>query len=153
MHLGSWNFDRSPVNEKENLRSDCIFQNKVCCGKVQEERGSDREKVSFRVCSVAAKTIPTTIMLYQFMSLFSISYEIPATLTCFPRDKRKRLENRCRKRTCVIKHRTILYRKEARIITKRARELCFDFPFGRRGLRDSWFELFREIIALAHFWM
>ena len=51
------------------------------------------------------------------------------------------------------RHRTILYRKEARIITKRARELCFDFPFGRRGLRDSWFELFREIIALAHFWM
>ena len=24
---------------------------------------------------------------------------------------------------------------EARIITKRARELCFDFPFGRRGLQ------------------
>ena len=45
----------------------------------------------------------------------------------------------------------IIDRKEARIITKRARELCFDFPFGRRGLRDSWFELFREIIALAHF--
>ena len=52
-----------------------------------------------------------------------------------------------------LAHRTILYRKEARIITKRARALCFDFPFGRRGLRDSWFELFREIIALAHFWM
>ena len=34
-------------------------------------------------------------------------------------------------------HRTILYRKEVRFKTKRARELCFDFPFGRRGLRDS----------------
>ena len=105
MHLGSRNFDRSPVNEKENLPSDCIFQNKVCCGKVQKGRGSDREKVSFRVCSVATKTIPTIIMLYEFMSLFSISHEIPATLTCFPRDprdKRKRFENRCRIRTCVI---------------------------------------------------
>ena len=102
MHLGSRNFDRSPVNEKENLHSDCIFQNKVCCGKVQKGSGSDREKVSFRVCSVAAKTIPTTIMLYEFMSLFSISHEIPATLTCFPRDKRKRFENCCRKRTFVI---------------------------------------------------
>ena len=106
MHLGSRNFYRSPVNEKENLRSDCIFQNKVCCGKVQKGRGSNREKVSFQVCSVAAKTIPTTIMIYEFMSLFSISYEISATLTCFPReprDKRKGLENRCRKRTCVNK--------------------------------------------------
>ena len=53
---------------------DCIFQNKVCCGKVQKGRGSDREKVSFRVCSVATKTIPTIIMLYEFMSLF---FDIP----------------------------------------------------------------------------
>ena len=52
-----------------------------------------------------------------------------------------------------LDHRTILYRKEARIITKRARALCFDCSFVRRGLRDSWFELFREIVVLAHFWM
>ena len=38
MHLGSRNFDRSPVNEKENLHSDCIFQNKVCCGKVSSNK-------------------------------------------------------------------------------------------------------------------
>ena len=47
---------------------------------------------------------------------------------------------RSKSETCLyvtLDHRTILYRKEARIITKRARALCFDFPFVRRGLRDS----------------